>query len=139
MNERRLKRLEARIQERVAMMVTTEMADPRRGMITITRVELDSELAHCKIFWSVLGDDAARGRNAAVLEGAAPWVQRDLARILGMRTVPRVRFVFDESIAGATRVLGIIERLREEREAREAREARERAAAEGDAESAAGD
>ncbi len=119
MNERRLRQLEAQIKARAAEVVTQELADPRRGLITVTRVELDRELAHCKIFWSVLGDAGARARNAEMLEHAARFVQRELGRVLRTRTVPRVRFVFDESIAGAIRVQDIIDRLRAERADRE--------------------
>jgi len=118
MNERRIKRLQEQIKERAAVVVQQEMADPRRGLITITRVEVDRELAHCKIYWSVLGDEHARSRNGQMLNHAAKFVQRELAAILHTRTVPRVQFVFDESIEGAIRIDGLIRELQDERAAR---------------------
>ncbi len=119
MNERRIKRLEAQIKERAAEIVSRELADPRRGLITITRVELDREMEHCKIFWSVLGGDRERALNEKMLEHATSFLRRGIAQVLHTRTAPRVRFVFDESIEGAIRVQGLLDRLRTEREARE--------------------
>ena len=58
MNDRRLRRLEEQIKERIALVVLRDLQDPRLGFLTITRVELDRELEHCNVYWSVLGDEA---------------------------------------------------------------------------------
>jgi ribosome-binding factor A len=120
MNERRIKRLQELIKARVAEVVSFELSDPRRGLITITKVELDREVSHCKVFWSVLGGEKERKLNSKMLDHATAFVQREVAAVLHTRTVPKVHFVFDESIQGALRVQGIIDKLREERDAREA-------------------
>ena len=119
MNDRRVKRLQETIKERVAHVIAHEMADPRRGLITITRVELDRELVQCKVYWSVLGDAAVRKRNEMMLDHARKFVQHEVAEALHTRTAPRVQFVYDESIEGVARVEAILQKLRLEREARE--------------------
>ncbi len=119
MNERRIARLQEQIKQRVAEVVAHEMADPRVGIVTITRVKLDREMATCKVFWSVIGDEKARRRNEAVLVHARRYVQHEVAEILHTRSVPQVQFLFDESIEGVQRVTGILHRLKQEREARE--------------------
>lgn len=116
MNERRIKRLQELIKARVAEVVSYELSDPRRGLITITRVDLDREVRHCKVYWSVLGNEKDRKLNGKMLDHAAAFVQREVAAILHTRTVPKVRFVFDESIEGAQRVEGIIQQLKLERQ-----------------------
>ena len=115
MNERRIKRLQEQIKGRVAQVVGYELSDPRRGLITITKVELDREVSHCKVYWSVLGDEKARKLNGRMLDHATAFVQREVAAILHIRNVPKVRFVFDESIQGAIRVQKILNELRAER------------------------
>ena len=119
MNERRIARLQSQIKARVAEVVAQEMADPRRGLITITRVQLDRELQTCKIYWSVLGDEKVRRLNEHMLEHATGFVRREIARILRTRSVPQVRFVFDESIEGALRMDRLLADLRKEWEERE--------------------
>lgn len=122
MNDRRIARLQSLIKARVAEVVAYELADPRRGLVTITRVEVDRELTKCKVYWSVLGDEKERKLNEHMLKHAAPFVQREVAAVLSTRTTPRVSFVFDDSVEGAVRVQGIIDKLRAEREQREALE-----------------
>ena len=115
MNERRIARLQQQIKARVAQVISRDMADPRRGLITITRVKLDREMINCNIYWSVLGDEKERRKNERMLNHAAKFIQHEVAGILTTRTTPRVQFEFDKSIAGSLRVEGILRELREAR------------------------
>ena len=121
MNERRIARLQEQIKARVAQVISRDMADPRRGLITITKVKLDREMVTCKVYWSVFGDEKDRAKNEKMLNHAARFIQHEVAGVLNTRTVPRVKFEFDESILGALRIDDILRELREEREAREMR------------------
>ena len=95
---RTIARLEARIHERAAHCLEFELNDPRSSFITITKVELSKDLSSGKIHYSVLGDDADRSKAAHMLVSAAGFIQRQVGRVLQLRRVPHLRWVFDESI-----------------------------------------
>ncbi len=118
MNERRIARLQQQIKQLIAGVLQREIADPQIGLVTVTRVELDREFTVCRAYWSVLGGKGDRARNAAALERAQPFVQREIAKGLHTRTVPRLEFRFDESIEGSIRVDALLKELRDERVAR---------------------
>jgi ribosome-binding factor A len=120
MNERRIARLEQQIKARIAQIIVRDMADPRLGFITITKVKLDRELATCKVYWSALGDEKERRLQEHLLAHARKFVQHEVAEILTTRTMPQLRFVYDESIEGALRVNNLIKKLADERAAKEA-------------------
>lgn len=115
MNERRIQRIQELIKHRIAEVIDNELADPRRGLITITRVKVDREMQACEVFWSVLGDAKIRRLNEHMLADATAFVQREVARVLNTRTVPRLKFRFDESIEGAQRIESLLADLRKER------------------------
>lgn len=119
MKERRIARLQEQLKQRIAEVLLRELRDPALGLVTITRVQLDSEFTLCRAFWSVIGGKGDRARNARALDRARGFVQREMSHGLHTRTTPRLEFVFDESIEGAVRVDGILKELREERQARE--------------------
>ena len=119
MNERRQRRIESLLKERIAEIVDRDLADPRRGLVTITRVKVDKDLQVCLVFWSALGGGGEQKRNAEVLAGAARFIQHEVAPILRTRTMPRIKFVHDDGIEGALRIDGIMDELRRERAARE--------------------
>ncbi|MCC6669749.1 MAG: 30S ribosome-binding factor RbfA [Planctomycetes bacterium] len=119
MNERRIARLEEQIKERLAEVLLREIADPRLGMVTITRVKLDREMVTATVSWSCLATSTGeRSKQEHLLEHARGFLQREVAKALTTHKVPQLRFRYDESIEGSIRVQGILERLRKEREAR---------------------
>lgn len=118
MNERRIQRLQEQIKARVAEILLREIADPEIGLVTISRVEVDREFTTCKVFWSVLGDQTKKAHTERALRRARGYVQREVGTTLHTRTVPRLDWVFDESIAGAVRMQELLGELRQERESR---------------------
>lgn len=116
MNERRLARLQEQIKHRLAEVLQREIADPKLGLVTITRIELDNEFTVCKAYWSVLaptstGEEKARRDSAMVLERARGFCQREVGKSLHTRTIPRLEFVHDQGIAGAIRINQLLKDL----------------------------
>ena len=119
MNERRLARLQEQIKERLAEVLMREIADPKLGLVTITRVELDSEFTQCKAYWSVLaptaqGEQKAKRDSEDVLARARGFCQREVGKSLRTRTIPHLIFVHDHGIAGAIRINQLLKDLRED-------------------------
>lgn len=119
MNERRIARLQAQIKQRIAEVLLAELADPKLGLVTVTRVELDKEFTECTAYWSVLGDDKAKVRTDQALHRARGFVQREVGRVLNTRTVPRLKFAYDERVLGTLRMQQLIDEVKHEREAAE--------------------
>jgi ribosome-binding factor A len=115
MNERRLARLTQQIKQRLAEVLQRDIADPKLGMVTITRVELDTEFTQCKAYWSVLAgsdqEEKAKRDSAAVLNRARGFCQREMAKILHTRSVPHLQFLFDEGIGAAIRMNKILSEI----------------------------
>lgn len=103
-NPRSLARLAARIHERAAHCLEFELRDPRSTFITITRVEVSKDAGHARIHYSVLGDAGERSKAAHMLASATGFIQKQVARVLETRIVPRLSFHYDDSIEHAAGV-----------------------------------
>ena len=68
-NPRTIARVEAQIHRRAAHCLQVELADPRGGFVTITKVEASRDLASANIHYSVLGDDAERSKIELIKTG----------------------------------------------------------------------
>jgi len=112
-NPRTIARLEARIHERAAHCLQFEINDPRAGFITITRVELNQDLSSGKIHYSVLGDDGDKSRAGHMLASAAGYIQRQVSGVLSMRRMPRLVWVYDDSVEKAASLDQLIREARE--------------------------
>jgi ribosome-binding factor A len=100
-NPRSLARLAARIHARAAHCLEFELRDPRSTFITITRVEVSKDAGHARIHYSVLGDAGERSKAEHMLASAAGYIQKQVARVLETRIVPRLSFHYDDSIERA--------------------------------------
>jgi ribosome-binding factor A len=101
------------------MMTRGEVHDPGIGFVTFTRVKVSPDLQLARVFYTTLGDAAARRETSRALERATPFVRRRLGATLRLRRVPEIEFRFDEAIEHQDRIEQILRDLHEE-EARRA-------------------
>ena len=95
-NTRRKDRLESLLRREIANCLVNEIRDPRLGFITITRVTLSVDRQFATAYYTVLGDDKQKKHAAYALRSACPYVQRAYAKQVNSRTLPILRFEFDE-------------------------------------------
>jgi ribosome-binding factor A len=96
----------------VADILENRMRDPRLGsMVSITDVEVTQDLSFARVYVSTLQTGPERERLLETLKAAAGFVRHELRPRLGLREVPEVRFVFDESIERGARVDEILRKL----------------------------
>ncbi|HEY7191637.1 MAG TPA: 30S ribosome-binding factor RbfA [Vicinamibacterales bacterium] len=88
--------------------------DPGVGFITLTRVKVSPDLQVARVFYTSMGDDAARRETSKALQRATPFFRRHLGAHLRLRRVPELEFRFDESIANQDRIEQILRELHEE-------------------------
>jgi ribosome-binding factor A len=112
-NPRTLAKIAARVRERAAYCLQFEIKDPRSTFVTITKVDMKEDLRSGTIYWSCLGEEADRTKSAKMLEGAAGYIQRQVARVLVMRSMPHLSWVYDDSIAKAADLEQLIRNARE--------------------------
>jgi ribosome-binding factor A len=94
----RSRRVADQVQRELADIVRLELKDPRVGMITLTGVEVTSDYAHAKVFFTLLGDATRVEEATQGLKRAAGFLRTQLAHRLKFRTVPQLQFVYDTSV-----------------------------------------
>ena len=102
-----------RIKEVVASQLETRVKDPRLGFITVTDVQITGDLQHASIFYTVLGDDAARENTAAALKSATGIIRAAVGRELGTRVTPTITFHEDSLPETARAIDSLIEKMHE--------------------------
>lgn len=116
----RLDKINDLLKRELAQLVQYELRDPRVGMVSVTDVRVSRDLAYADVYVTVLGKSTSR-EAADSLEGlnhAAGHLRSLLAKNVNLRSTPRLKFVFDESVARGAYLSGLIEEAlaRDERE-----------------------
>ena len=124
----RVQRVADQIQRELATLIQMEVNDPRVGMVSVTGVEVSRDIAHAKVFVTVLNtltDDSQINEstlsepgdldkleikeNIEALNKAAGFLRSLLAKRLSTRSVPKLRFYYDASIARGQQLSSLID------------------------------
>ncbi|PAN25922.1 hypothetical protein GQ55_4G345800 [Panicum hallii var. hallii] len=137
--ERRVRMVAKQIQRELADMLTRDPVLQRAvlpeaalgadrylsSLTTIADVELSNDLQVCKVFVSVFGDE--RGKKVAIegLKAKTKYVRSQIGKRMKLRLTPEIRFIEDESMERGSRILAILDKLKEEREQQEGKDGEE--------------
>lgn len=106
----RTERIGTELRRELAQVLRTEVRDPRLQLITLQEVRVSRDLAHAKVYFTCFSSDQGGGEQERLLNGGlAGFLRRALARRARLRTVPRLRFIHDESIARGEHLSHLIE------------------------------
>ncbi len=85
------------IQRELSGLIRTELKDPRISpMLTIASVEVTRDLSVAKVYFSLF-DPEERKETQDALARASGFLRRQLARQMNTRSVPQLRFHYDDS------------------------------------------
>jgi len=106
------------MQRELADLVRLEVKDPRVGMLTLTSVEVSRDLAHAKVFFTLL-DGREKGLEAEeALNHAAGFLRKALGLRMRLRSLPNLRFIYDNTPEEGARISALIASAIAEDEAR---------------------
>jgi ribosome-binding factor A len=91
----RARKLADRIKVVVAETLERQVKDPRLGFVTVTDARVTADLREATVFYTVLGDDAARSDTAAALESAKGVLRAEVGKQTQVRFTPSLAFVLD--------------------------------------------
>ncbi|PIA56033.1 hypothetical protein AQUCO_00700394v1 [Aquilegia coerulea] len=135
-NPRRVKMVAKQIQREISDMLITDkvlqgaiLPETALGadlylssLTTISEVEVSPDLQVVKVYVSVFGDERGKELAIAGLKSKAKYVRHELGRRMKLRLTPEVRFIEDESLERGSRVIAILDRLKDEKKTAEGQE-----------------
>ncbi len=89
------------IMRELAQMIQHEVSDPRVGMVTVSHVDVTSDLKYAKVFVTRLnGVESEQDVSECIagLTNAAGFLKRGIAKRVEIRTIPELRFHYDKSL-----------------------------------------
>jgi ribosome-binding factor A len=107
-------RLGDQIRAEISEIIAREVHDPKVGFVTITRVQVTSDLQIARVYYTTMTSEAARKETAKALQRATPFVRHQLAGRLTLRRMPEIEFRFDQSVEQHDRIEKLLHQIHEE-------------------------
>jgi ribosome-binding factor A len=105
------------IKRELAMLIPRELDDPHAHEITITGAEVSRDMSSARIYFSLLSGSVEAKKVTKSLNRAAGFLRHLLMEQVSLRTVPALRFYFDESVERGARIDSLIDQaLAEDKE-----------------------
>lgn len=85
------------------------------SLTTISDVEVSTDLQVVKVYVSVFGDERGKEVALAGLKSKAKYVRGELGKRMKLRLTPEIRFIEDESLERGSRVIAILDKIKNEK------------------------
>ncbi|MEE2701171.1 MAG: 30S ribosome-binding factor RbfA [Chloroflexota bacterium] len=109
----RTQRINELLRKEISWILTKDIRDPRLSMlVTVTQVEVSSDLRQANIYVSILGTDLDKQDTVQTLRAASGFIQRELKPRLALKYVPYLFFKLDTSIEEGMHMLEIMDNIK---------------------------
>ena len=105
-------RLSEQLQQEIAKIIHQEIKDPGLGFVTITKVDLSSDLSYAKVSFSCLGAESERERSKEALDRATGFIHSLIKKRLRLKIIPTIVFQYDQTIEQAIEMAKVLDSLK---------------------------
>lgn len=110
MPSHKIERIASDILKYLSNILLTETNDDLLKTITLTEVNVSKDLSYAKIFFTSISELSKKEIEKEMME-AAPFLRGKLAKVLDVRNIPELKFIYDETIEYATKIERIINNI----------------------------
>jgi ribosome-binding factor A len=103
----------------IADILMRKTKDPRVGFVTVTDVEVTSDIRQARVYVTAGPDEQQEADTFAGLAKAAGFIRTELGRRLHLRYTPELIFQKDTSGPRGDRIMSLLDELAEQDKSRE--------------------
>lgn len=97
--------------EELSILIGHELSDPRLTLVSVTGVQISRDLRNAKVFVYSQDEEVDKGQVLKGLQHATPFLRGQVAERCGLRMVPELLFVYDDTPERAERVNALLQQI----------------------------
>ena len=100
------------LKREISGIISSEVKDHRLAeVVSVVSVTTSRNLQNATAYVTVYGDAKAKKDTIAGLNSASKFIQRKLRKNLDIKHIPSIRFVLDESLDEADKIMNIMDSI----------------------------
>lgn len=109
-------RINEEMKKEISAIIMNGLKDPRiTAMITITDVEVTSDLRYAKVYASIFGTEKQKEESFLGLKNSAGFIRREVGKRIQLHYVPELIFVMDDTIDKGMHIDELIRKANEQK------------------------
>lgn len=106
-NNFKKEKYEERLLNEINGLLRTNSNDGRLARVSITKVELSPDYGYATVSWDTY-DSGTRGDAKIAIEASAGRIRSELAKVLEVRHVPALTFIYDNQFEEEKKIMDLI-------------------------------
>ena len=106
---KRSQRVADQIKRDASEVIEEMLRDRSEMMVTVSGVDVSTDLRYARIFYTVLGGDEMAERARRFFERSTGFIQSTLAKRLRIRRMPEISMHYDSSLIEGMRMVNLID------------------------------
>ena len=82
----------------ISTILRKHINDSRIGFVSITDIKLSPDFKYARILYSQIGSESEKKHTLKALNRAASFIKFEIGKIIKLRTIPTIKFEFDDSL-----------------------------------------
>ena len=100
-------KFEERLLNEINSLLRTGISDSRLQRVSITKVEMSPDYGYAVVYWDTF-DSHTRGDAKAAIEAASGRIRSELAKVLEVRHVPSLSFIYDNQYEEEKKIMDLL-------------------------------
>jgi ribosome-binding factor A len=120
MVKKRIARLNSLLKEVLSEVIHQDVRNPLvHKFVSVTEVDISSDLQHAKVFISVIGNDKEKQETIQALQSGAGFISLQASKKVVMRYFPVLTFKLDTTLDKQLRVQTLLNQIKTEQQSRQ--------------------
>lgn len=112
----RVEKIQELIKQEASEIIMRELKDPRIGFVTVTEVDVSSDLRNAKLYVSILGSDKQIEDTWKGLNSSLGFIRRELAHRIRLKFIPEIKFLMDTSLEYSAHIQELLIKVQKDEE-----------------------
>lgn len=116
MGQLRMEKVQELMKQEISKIILQDLKDPRIGFVTVTAMDVSSDLRNARIYVSLLGSDQQIADCWRGLQSSLGFMRREIGRRVRLRYTPELTLELDKSVDYSVHIQELLQSIREEGE-----------------------
>lgn len=118
MGQLRMERVQELMKQELSKIILQDLKDPRIGFVTVTAVDVSSDLRNAKVYVSLMGSEQQIADSWRGLQSSRGFLRREIGHRVRLRYTPELTLELDKSVDYSVHIQELLQQIKKDEEDR---------------------